>query len=165
MGPFFTRLDSLIDRLPLSPRLFRFCVVGSSGVLVNFLVLALSLLLLPSSLGAWEHRVAMAAAIATSIFSNFVLNDIWTWADRRHLGLAAWLHRLGRFFLVSLLAAIIQWSTAIFLYEGGFVCREPGCGGIFLAQGSGIALAMLVNFTVNHFWTFAHHRERGEPAS
>lgn len=147
------RLDALIEKLPISPRFFRFCVVGGSGVVVNLAVLWLLLLLLPPAWGVWQHRWAMAWAIVVSILTNFLLNDLWTWGDAEKGGLRHWLRRLGMFFLVSAAAATVQWGCGVALHEGLGIW-------IYLAQALGIVLAMGINFTVNHLWTF-RSRPRG----
>jgi putative flippase GtrA len=158
LGPL-RAIDRLIARLPFSPRLVRFGLVGTSGVGVNFAILALLEAILPPTWGLWRHRSAMAAAIAVSIFTNFLLHHGWTWADRRGQATATgWFGRLGRFYLVSLVGAGVQWVVAVLAFErlivpGGLV---PVFGVLapFVAQSIGIVAGMAVNFTANHFWTF-----------
>jgi len=65
------------DTLP-SSRLFRFCVVGASGVFVD-----MSLLYLfsdPHMLG-WGLTRSKIIAAETAIGTNFLLNDAWTFGD------------------------------------------------------------------------------------
>ncbi len=150
------RLDRLIDRLPLSPRLVRFGLVGGSGVGVNLAVLTLVRLALAPELEPWRGRWAMAAGIVVSIFSNFLLNDLWTWGDRSKGGAGQWFARLGRFYLVSAAAALLQWGVGIGLAE------QLGVQ-IHLAQILGIGVAMGINFAANHLWTF--REKRGEPSA
>ena len=59
-------------------RFIKFNLVGLTGVLVNegLLVLLVS--------GGVYYIYASAVAIEVSIISNFVLNDLWTFRDRRH---------------------------------------------------------------------------------
>jgi dolichol-phosphate mannosyltransferase len=147
MRSLLRKVDHLIDHLPTSPRLFRFCVVGASGVVVNLAVLGTTLALLPTAWGLWQARTAQAAGILGSILTNFLLNDRWTWADSRSDGTTHWLRRLGRFCLVSAVAALLQWGSSIALHEGLGLW-------IYLAQALGIVLAMGFNFTLNHRWTF-----------
>lgn len=146
----FTRIDGLIERLPFSPRFFRFCVVGTSGVGVNLLVATIAWIFLPFSLGDARHGLASALAIVASIFTNFLLNDAWTWRDRDRS--TSWWGRLGRFYLVSLLAALVQWgvSLAVYFLMGALV----GLGALYLGQVLGIGAAMALNFVLNHRWTF-----------
>ena len=139
--------DDPIRRLPASPRFFRFCLVGASGVAVNLVVLAAMLALLPVGWGVWQARTAQATGILVSILSNFLLNDRWTWGDRKVGGAPRWWRRLGMFGLVSAVAGLLQWSCSVVLHE------RLGLW-IYLAQALGIVLAMGVNFTMNHWWTF-----------
>ena len=61
-----------------SSRLFRFCMVGGSGVLVDMGLLFL--LSDPRALGFGLTRSKIGAAEA-AILSNFLLNDAWTFGD------------------------------------------------------------------------------------
>lgn len=136
-------------------RFLKFCLVGASGVPVNLLFTWLGHRLLFPSLGA-EARTAAASllGIVVSIFTNFLLNDLWTWSDReKAAGRGPLLARLGRFYLVCSIASAIQFGTAMAL---GVWLRLH----YLLAQLAGIALAMAVNFVVNNAWTF---RDRPPP--
>ena len=144
-------VDDLIEKLPVSPRFFRFCVVGGSGVVVNLAVLAGALALIPAGWGAWQARAAQAAGILVSILTNFALNDLWTWGDTEKGGARRWLRRLWKFALVSAVAALVQWGCSVALHE------RLGLS-IYLAQALGIVLAMGLNFTMNHRWTFGRRR-------
>ncbi|MBN1334622.1 MAG: GtrA family protein [Deltaproteobacteria bacterium] len=165
IGPLVA-LDRLVGRLP-SPRLVRFALVGTSGVAVNFAVLALLEALLPSTWGFWRHRVAMGTAIGVSVLTNFLLHDAWTWADRGKDGsTAGWLGRIGRFYVVSLLAAGLQWVVAVLTYEQAIhrilaLDRILGPLGPFVAQAVGIVAGTVLNFTANHLWTFHGHPGTG----
>jgi len=67
----------------ISTRFLKFLVVGGSGVFVNLAAMALLLRLL----GLKDWRVsAMASVIAA--FSNYLLNNHWTFRDRRRTGRA-----------------------------------------------------------------------------
>jgi dolichol-phosphate mannosyltransferase len=59
-------------------RLLRFCVVGSSGVLVDT---SLLFLLSDPSMLAWGLTRSKLLAAECAIISNFLLNDAWTFAD------------------------------------------------------------------------------------
>jgi dolichol-phosphate mannosyltransferase len=138
-------------------RFLKFCLVGASGVPVNLFFTWLGHRLLFTSLGA-EARTAAASllGIVVSIFTNFLLNDLWTWSDReKAAGRGPLLARLGRFYLVCSIASAIQFGTAMAL---GVWLRLH----YLLAQLAGIALAMAVNFVVNNAWTF---RDRPPPTA
>ncbi len=55
----------------------KFAIVGAIGIVVNE-----GLLILIRSMGVY-YLTAGAVAIEISILSNFVLNDLWTFRDRR----------------------------------------------------------------------------------
>lgn len=149
---------------------FRFGLVGVSGIGVNLGVLAL--------LSSWGlvSTLSSALAIELSILSNFLLNDQWTFSQRRK-GLL--LHRALRFQFVSLIGAMMQWFTFVFMglifalsdfSFGGWAEYEPiwQKGGLeslithppelgswqYLAQLFGIAIATSWNFLVNLTWTW-----------
>ena len=90
-----------------SVRFLKFCAVGLSGVIVNLGALAVL-----ADLFAIQVNVASALAIEISINTNFLINELWTFRDRREPGQGV-LKRLFQFHLVSLVGAIIQWSVFI----------------------------------------------------
>ena len=71
-------------RDPRLVRLFRFGVVGFSGVFVNLAVseALFRWALLELQPETWRLAVANALGVVVSIFTNFILNDRWTWGDR-----------------------------------------------------------------------------------
>jgi len=136
-------------------RFLKFCIVGGSGVPVNLLFTWLGYQFLFVRFG---HEVRNGAAfvlgIIVSIFTNFLLNDFWTWRDReKHTG--HFLGRMGRFYLVCSVASLIQFGTAMALTLWLHLHY-------LVSQLVGIALATVVNFVVNNAWTF---RGRARPAA
>jgi len=136
-------------------RFIKFCLVGASGVPVNLLCTWLGYQTLFTSFGGETRKAAaFLLGILVSIFTNFLLNDVWTWRDREKLrGRGHLLGRLGRFYLVCSAASAIQFGTAmafsIWLHLH-----------YLIAQLFGIALATAVNFVINNAWTF---RSRPKP--
>ena len=138
-------LVATLRRFPWA-RFARFCVVGGSGVVVNYGVY------LPAT--RWFHllpELALALSIAVSILTNFLLNEGWTFRDRRTGGSLAPLERLFKFVVVSLGGALIQWAVAMLLF------RKLGLNDK-LAVLVGIGLATAWNFLLNLLWTW---RKRG----
>jgi dolichol-phosphate mannosyltransferase len=128
-------------------RFIKFCVVGGSGVPVNLLCSHLGRTLIFVGLDdAWRTGLAYIFGIVISIFTNFLLNDVWTWKDRdkANRGFAA---RLLRFYLVSALGSGIQFGVAMGLSLGLELHFS-------LSQLVGIAIATGVNFVINNWWTF-----------
>ena len=64
-----------IDEI-LKSRIFKFVMVGGVGALVQFIALSFYRKALP-------FQLAFFLAIETSILSNFILSNIWTFADRK----------------------------------------------------------------------------------
>jgi putative flippase GtrA len=155
-------------------RFVKFCTVGASGVVVNFACLGLF-----TTLGV-HNNVASALAIELSILSNFTVNVLWTFADKRDAG-GSVVRQCGRFHLVSLGGALIQFSVFVVMNmlwfalladpvagEGFFddsgraepwlvraFLRPPDVGALmYLSQGLGIGVATLWNYLVNFHWTW-----------
>ena len=116
----------------------KFSVVGISGFIVNQGILAL--------LTEWLHmRVAFAGIIAIelSILSNFLLNNFWTWRDKRDQPVSI---RFIKYHLVTLISGGLNYIVLLTLTYMGM---HPLIANLF-----GIALGTIVNFFLNHFWTF-----------
>jgi len=112
-----SKLDSkeifnyIIHVLNLSPYIVRFAVVGALGTVVNLSVLAILRYLL-----GLIHELSAAIAIEVSIINNFILNDLWTFRDRRKGNI---IFRIGKFHLSSLAGVLTQYlvSVTTFLSE------------------------------------------------
>lgn len=119
-------------------KFIRFCIVGGSGVIVN-----VGLLYLLTEFAGLYYLISSAIAIETSIITNFILNNYWTWKSK-HKGFFG---RLVKFNIVSLAALVINMGILFFLTE---------VAGIWyiLSNLIGIAVATIVNFWFNDKWTF-----------
>ncbi len=122
----------------------RFALVGASGVFVNFAFLTLGLAIF-SMLGPSEKEAAASAlGIGASILSNFFLNDIWTWGDRKKgLRKRDVALRLSTYALGAGIAAALQFGIAA-------LCRASFGAHVYLAQAAGIAVGTLVNYVINN---------------
>lgn len=147
----------------LPPRFVKFGVVGVSGMVVNMLALFLL-----ADLASIHTNLASAIAIEISVLSNFVLNDRWTFADRRAAA-SRWATRVFRFHAVSGVGATVQWLTFV---GGNYVFARwalgvdsttmlasisdpPDVGAWkYLSQFVGIGLAAVWNFVANLSWTW-----------
>jgi putative flippase GtrA len=156
-------------------------VVGLSGVLVNMGTFALL------RLARVHLNLASAAAIELSILSNFAINHLWTFGDRRN-GERSLLHHGLRFHLVSLGGGLIQFLVFVTLnvawlwvLGGQAALREYTAGAgsladrwiwhpfvqppdvghlVYLSQLCGIGTATIWNYLLNFYWTWAATRER-----
>ncbi len=172
----FPRRSSRLIKPFLSARFVKFAAVGMSGVLVNLASFALFRAL------RVHVNLASALAIEVSILSNFTINHLWTFGDRRNGGQSLLAHGL-RFHLVSLGGGLIQFvvfvalnvawlyvlggSAALQAYgagAGNFADRwiyhpfvePPDVGNlVYLSQLLGIGAAMVWNYLLNFYWTWA----------
>jgi len=119
-------------------KFIRFCIVGGSGVVVN-----IGLLYLLTEFGGLYYLFSSALAIETSIITNFILNNYWTWKNK-HKG---FFNRLVKFNLVSLVALVINIGILFFMTEIMGVWY-------ILSNLIGILISMLINFWFNDKWTF-----------
>ena len=160
-------------------RFLRFAAVGGSGVFVNLGTLALLRMM------GVHTNLASAAAIEVSILSNFAINHLWTFGDRRDEG-GSLLQHGARFHVVSLGGGVIQFfvfvtmnvcwlllfgdAADIAAYGAGaesplmrwgwtpFV-KPPDVGNlVYLSQITGIGAAMVWNYLLNFYWTWAVRR-------
>jgi dolichol-phosphate mannosyltransferase len=119
--------------------LIRFGIVGISGILVNEGMLALFHKYLD-----WPLGISGALAIEISILSNFFLNNSWTW---RHARGHRFLTRLMRYHSVAIISGLVNYGILLILSGFGM---EP-----LIANLVGIATGTVINFFLNHYWTFA----------
>jgi dolichol-phosphate mannosyltransferase len=139
---YLKQVASLMRRTGELSRFLKYCLVGTSGVLVN-----MGLLWLLTEVGGLFYLLSSAIAIETSIITNFTLNDYFTFPDRRSRGKTQLFTRLGKFNLVSLgglgVNMAVLWTlTSVF---GVYYLLSNLCG---------IAAATLWNYLVNFWWTW-----------
>ena len=161
----------------LSRRFAKFGAVGASGVVVNLGTLALL------RRAGVHTNLASAIAIELSILSNFLINHLWTFGDRRDQGGATVGQHLLRFHLVSLGGGAIQFVLFVLLnvvwlrlFGSGEAIAQYGAGAgtwtdhwiwhpfveppevgklIYLSQVAGIGAATVWNYLLNFYWTWA----------
>jgi len=154
-------------------RFIKFCTVGSSGVVVNLVFLFLFADLLNI-----HTNVSSALAIFVATLSNFTVNELWTFSDKRQNAARNLFLRLVKFNLVSLGGGLIQWTVFVFFntmwflvlsghaqFEAYFdgasswllkpVTEPPDVGGFkYASQLIGIGVATFWNFLMNFHWTW-----------
>jgi putative flippase GtrA len=164
-------------------RFIKFSCVGASGVGVN-----LAALFFFADVLRLHANFSSALAIEVSILSNFLLNEYWTFRDRRMESGTFGLRAL-RFNLVSLVGALVQWSVFVYAnlawaimifspadllaYHAAAenllqrwvlhpVLQPPEVGYLMYAsQLLGIGIATFWNFLVNVHWTWRKHENGG----
>lgn len=119
-------------------RFIRFCIVGTSGLVINE-----TLLFLLTEFGNLYYLYSAAIAIEVSIITNFILNNFWTWKrDSIHM-----LSRLWKFNLVSVVALTINLSV-LYIFTSLLGLHY------LISNIIGVAAATFINYFVNDRWTF-----------
>jgi len=139
---YLKHVYSLMKRKGELRRFLKFCLVGLSGVVVN-----MGLLWLLTEFGGLFYLLSAAISIETSIISNFILNNYFTFSDRRPSGVKSFFNYLLKFNLVSLAGLGINMGILWLLTEvfGMYYLLSNLCG---------IAVATLWNYLVNTLWTW-----------
>jgi len=161
--------------------LFRFGVVGATGVFINLLVTILCNKIGPDEDDAflglpltefnvrWYHVFSTIAFLVANLW-NFQLNRAWTFRSAKHSG---WLREYFPFLAVGLLAQVVGLgiltllmhpysplglSPEIFDDSTGFRTR------LYWAQLITIAVVTPVSFVLNKIWTFSAVRGKNSVA-
>jgi dolichol-phosphate mannosyltransferase len=144
---YLKHLYSLMQRSGELWRFVKFLLVGASGILVNE-----GLLWLLTEYAHLVYLLSSAIAIEVSIISNFVLNDYFTFRDRRRPSVSSMSGRLLKFNLVSLAGLLINLGV-LWIFTSVL-------GVYYLVSNLvGIALAFLWNYFVNSLWTWKYTLE------
>lgn len=138
-------------------RFVKFALVGGSGVFVNLGVVWIVSAL--AAEGASVDRLAILLGILVSIFTNFLINDSWTWGDREKRGVAHWFQRCAFFYVTNGLAAGLQFAVSLSVlpwltFETAPLGIDPSMLRAPLASLVGIAVATPFNYVVNNLLTF-----------
>ncbi len=140
---YLKHIYSLMRRTGELLRFIKFCLVGGSGVGVDEGVLYL----LTSVAGLGPVELASALSAEAAIITNFILNDIFTFRDRRSPGMKAKLNRLLRFNFFCLAGVGIKVGIVSLLFNIAGVHE-------LLANLIGIAVVMFWNYFLNNWWTW-----------
>ena len=125
-------------------KFLKFCLVGLSGVGVNWLILFLG-----KDFTEIDIRIVIVSAILVSMLSNFVLNNIWTFA--KEAVEKPVLVKIIQFFLICGIGAGINYIITYSLYKIDFL--------IYFASFLGIAAATIWNYILNSLITW---RDKGK---
>lgn len=155
--------------------LFRFGLVGLSGVFVNLLVAIMCKKLGPDENGIfldlpftdfnvrWYHAYSTIAFLVANLW-NFELNRLWTFRSSKNAG---WFREYFPFLTVGILAQIVglgiltllMHPDSIFSLSPTFFDDSTGFRTRFYwAQLITIAIVMPISFVLNKFWTFSSVR-------
>jgi putative flippase GtrA len=158
--------------------LFRFGLVGGSGVLVNLLATVVVNKLGPAdengiALGLpftdfnvrWYHVFSTIAFLVANLW-NFQLNRLYTFRSAKHSG---WLREYGPFLAVGVLGQVVglviltllMHPGSIFSLSTTYFDNSTGLRTRFYwAQLIQIALVTPLSFVLNKIWTFSSVRSR-----
>jgi dolichol-phosphate mannosyltransferase len=132
-------LDKSIGRF-IPVRFLSFAMVGGSGLLVHFSVLVLAFKVLGAT-----FAIAQGAATGVAITSNFILNNLLTYRDRRLKGkklLLGWVS----FNLVSLTGAVANVGIANWMFKNNTTW--------LLSALAGVAVGVVWNYAVTSVVTW-----------
>lgn len=137
---YLRHLLHLVLSSPEDLRFWKFSLVGASGVLVN-----MSLFLLFTRLLFLDVVLSAALATGLAMFSNFLLNDHFTWtpAKEEHL-----LGKMVKFYLFCGIGMVINIAVLAALH--GYL-RIPATA----ANAAGILAATIWNYYSNNRWTWS----------
>ncbi len=112
--------------------MFKFALIGVTGVIVNLSMLALLIRYLP----VW---ISGLIAIETSILTNFIANDLWTFSSRKSKHTIA--ERMVRYHGAVAIGAAINYSTLLGLT---YIGVDP-----IVANMLGILLGFITNYILS----------------
>jgi putative flippase GtrA len=131
------RVNAALRRRGNWEQLVKFCVVGSTGYVVNLAVYTLLL----RALGI-HYIPAAVCSFVVAVTNNYTWNRHWTFrAERGHYG-----YQGMRFLVVSTLALVANLIVLKLLVDAGL--DKVG------AQAIAIVLVTPVNFVGNKLWSF-----------
>ena len=133
------KLTQLFQRLyAIKYTLLKFSLVGASGILVNQGLLAFLVSVL--HLGV---EISGIIAIETSIITNFLLNNFWTW---NHTKRFRFFNRFLKYHLITIFSGGVNYLILILLTNQDMH--------YLIANMIGICCGIIINFSINHLWTF-----------
>ncbi len=137
-----TVMSSTAQRL-LGRRITRYALVGGLGILVHDAVLFVFLHLM----GAGLYPLASICTFEVSTTVNFVLNQLYTYGDQKHLRGWDWPKRALKAQLTSLSALAIAFVIGLALTFG--LHLSP-----YVANDIGIVCAFIYNFRISNRFVF-----------
>lgn len=124
-------------------RIVRYAMVGGIGIPVNLLALAVFMHLMGDQL----YPLASACAFEVSTTVNFVLNQLFTYSDQKHLRGWDWPKRALKAQMTSLSALGLSFIIALVLKYGLHV--SP-----YIANALGIIVVFFYNFAISNRLVF-----------
>jgi dolichol-phosphate mannosyltransferase len=139
---YLKHIFSLMRRKGELVRLLKFIGVGLSGVIVNE-----GALWLLTHFGGLKYYFSSLIGIEASIITNFLLNDRFTFADRRGAKPTSFISRLLKFNVTCAAGAAIQYGVLLLFTEVLGV-------NYLLSNLIGILVAFVWNYALSTLWTW-----------
>ncbi len=126
---------------PADARLWKFLMVGASGVMVN----VAAFWTLTQMLGLYYFYAGIAAGLLAT-GSNFLLNNAFTWADRRETGVSGFFQRMGKYYAATWAGTLIYLALLRLLAHVGLVPM--------LANLIAVGIGGMLNYLMHNLWTW-----------
>lgn len=139
---YLRHVYSLMKRSGELLRFIKFIAVGFSGIVVNE-----GLLWLLVTFNGMPPSLASPIAIEASIISNFLLNNFFTFSDRRSKTLWGTINNLLRFNLVTIVGLGLNWGI-LWIFSDILGVHY------LIANLFGIAAAALTNYFLSNHWAW-----------
>lgn len=123
-------------------KIFRFGLVGLSGIVVN-----MGFLYVLTEFAGLYYLISAAIAIELSIVNNFIWNDIWTFGATENLRFDRKIQRFGSFQAVSMGGLLVNMGVLYLLADIFGV-------NYLIANLAGILVAFVWNYAVNRHCTW-----------
>lgn len=119
-------------------KFLKFCVVGFSGMVVDFGVTWLC-----KERFGWNKYISNSLGFILAATNNYLWNRLWTFqSTNTNIPI-----EYGKFFLISVIGLIIN-NLTIYLLHGKLKWN------FYLAKIFAIGVVTIWNFTMNYFFTF-----------
>ncbi len=125
----------------LKSRFIKFCIVGGVGTLIN-----MGLLWAFTELFGIYYLISSILAIEFSIISNFFLNEIWTWSDRKTHGRNRFIRFLkcNAGYSVGILVNVSMLGLLTSIFDINYL----------VSNLIAIIFSTLINFVIHDKWTW-----------
>ncbi|MDE1931278.1 MAG: glycosyltransferase family 2 protein [Alphaproteobacteria bacterium] len=138
--------DKLVGHI-VPVRFALFATIGALGVVVDLIVLSLSLA------AGFGFIAAQAIATVVAMSSNFFLNNVFTYRDRRLTGWRLW-RGLFSFYVICALGAVANVGFAAFVFAGDAHWLAGVKGIPWLASVAGVVVGSVWNYAVSSVFTW-----------
>ncbi|HKR20015.1 MAG TPA: glycosyltransferase family 2 protein, partial [Stellaceae bacterium] len=138
--------DKLVGHI-VPVRFALFAMIGAIGVVVDLIVLSLTLT------AGFGFIAAQAIATLVAMTSNFFLNNVFTYRDRRLTGWRLW-RGLFSFYVICALGAVANVGFAAFVFAGDANWLAGFKGIPWLASVAGVIVGSVWNYAVSSVFTW-----------